>query len=182
MTNTENSLISAAELALIKRGDLKAFDRMMLRYQKAIYNHLYRLTRNADDAADLAQEAFFKVYKKRHLIDSDRNFRAWLYKIATNTCYDWFEKKKRRAELNFSEEGDLETFSAEIPYYRIDKAESLDLQAALSTLKPQYQTVIFLYYEQGFSYEEIAEIIRVPLGTVKTLLYRAKKSLEEKLK
>lgn len=174
--------IDSEILVKARKGEVKAFDLIISFYQKAIFNHIYRLVGNKDDAADLTQDTFFKIYRKHALIDPSDNFKAWLYKIATNTVYDWFDKKKRRNEFNFIEEGEIETIGAVVPYYRLDKATTMDLEMALGKIKPRYQSVIFLYYQQGFSYEEIAKIMQTPLGTVKTLLYRAKRALEEELK
>ena len=178
----EQLQIDEQTLTLVKQGDLKAFNKMMGIYQKAIFNHLYRLTGSKDDAADLAQDTFFKVYKKHQTIDPAQNFKAWLYKIATHTAYDWFAKKKRQNEMFLPDENELETIDQNLPYYRIEEANRLDLEAALNKLKPSYQTAIILYYREGFGYEEIAAIMRIPLGTVKTLLYRAKKALADELK
>lgn len=174
--------INQETLEKAKNGNLAAFNTIVITFQKAIFNHLYRLTGNRDDAADLTQDTFFKVFKKKHQIDPEQNFKAWLYKIATHTAYDWFARKKRQNEIALVEGGDLETNEQDLPYYRTEHVEVIDLENALKKIKPQYQNIIYLYYQQGFSYKEIAEIINVPLGTVKTLLFRAKKALEEELK
>lgn len=166
-------------LILAKGGNLSALNKIIIVFQKAIFNHLYRLTGNSEDAADLTQEAFFKMYKKRQLIDPEQNFRAWLYKLATNTAYDWFDKKKRRNEILL--DGDGETNEPNLPYYHIEGLK-IDLETALAKLSPKYQTIMYLYYQQGFGYEELAEIMGIPLGTVKTYLFRAKKILAEELK
>jgi RNA polymerase sigma-70 factor (ECF subfamily) len=173
--------INKDQLVLAKKGDLKAISLIITTFEKAIFNHLYRLVGNKEDAADLTQDTFFKVYKKRNLIDPEQNFKAWLYKIATNTAYDWFDQKKGKISMSLDEEGALETIEQNLPYYRIDRAEKIDLERALLRIKPQYQTVIFLFYQQGFSYDEIGNILNVPINSVKTLLYRAKKSLSEEL-
>ena len=180
MTETFN--ISVEQLELAKKGDLKATSLLITTFEKAIFNHLYRLTGDKEDAADLTQDTFVKVYKKRHLIDPKQNIKSWIYKIATNTAYDWFSKNKSKNDISLSEDDNLETIALNLPYYRIEQAEKMDLEAALDKLQPKYQNIIFLHYQQGFTYEEIAEIMHVPLGTVKTLLYRAKKALAEELK
>lgn len=177
----EHPTIDLEKLKRIKAGDLQAFNEMMLFYERAIFNHLYRLTGSKDDAADLAQDTFFKVYRFRDRIDVTKNFKSWLYKIATNTAYDWLEKKGKFSQIPLTDE-DGETKETELPYYRIDEAMKVDIAEAVSKLKPEYQTVIHLYYSQGFGYEEIADIMKLPLGTVKTMLHRAKKVLAEKLK
>ncbi len=174
--------IDPSVLDLAKAGDGPALNKIMMAFQKAIFNHLYRLTGSSADAADLTQDTFFKLYKKRHLIDPRQNFKAWLYTMATHTAYDWFDKIKRHPEIAIPEDDESETIVPITPYYRIDTATSLDMEMALKKIKPAYQTIIFLYYQQGFSYEEIAEIIKIPLGTVKTWLFRAKQDLAKELK
>lgn len=179
---TDQLIFSEETIILVKKGDLATLNKIITAFQKAIFNHLYRLTGSKEDAADLTQDTFFKLYKKRHLIDPKQNFKSYLYKIATNTAYDWFDKKKRRNEVRLEVEGEDETNEQPLPYYRMDSATAMDLEMALGKIKPSYQTVITLYYQQGFSYEEMAEILKVPLGTIKTLLYRAKKALGEEFK
>ncbi len=179
---TDPTLVSEETVILAKKGDLAAFNQIIVAFQKAIFNHLYRLTGSKEDAADLTQDTFFKLFRKRALINPNKNFKAYLYKIATNTAYDWFDKKKRRNEVNMAEEGEVETIEQQTPYLRMEIGNSVDLETAIRKIKPIYQNVIFLYYQQGFSYEELAEILKIPLGTVKTLLYRSKKALSEKLK
>ncbi len=178
---SEQLEINEALLVLVKAGDLAAFNSIITAWQKLIFNHIYRLTGSESDAADLTQETFLKVYKKRNLIDPTRNFKTWLYKVATNTTYDWFDKNKRRRDIPLPTDDESETIGPQLPYYRVDKATSIDLELALAKIKPQYRSVIFLYYQQGFTYEEIAEIMKIPLGTVKTLLYRAKQALAKEL-
>ena len=86
-------------LERLKKGQTKAFEEILSFYEKAIFNHLYRLSQNRDDAADLTQETFIKLYKNRKSVDLDKKFSSWLYKIATNCFYDWLRKKKRKPEL-----------------------------------------------------------------------------------
>lgn len=176
MNELDSHIINA-----VKHGDLAALEQVILYYQKPIFNHIYRFTSQKDDAADLTQETFIKLYKNRKFIDPDLNFRAWLYKIATNTVYDWLKKKKRHSEILFAEEDEIETNVSEAAYYSIETAELMDIEMALEKIKPQYKNVLILYYQQGFDYKEIAEILSTPIGTVKTLMHRAKKSLAEKL-
>lgn len=170
-------------LASAKQGNLKAFDALINFYQKAIYNHLYRLTNNPDDASDLAQDTFVKLFKTRSRIDSEGNFKSYLYKIATNTAYDWFKKKKARKEdLIIDDENiNFETIEADQSYYKLEELDRLGLEMALEKIKPKSKNLLLLYYQQGFNYEEIAEIMNLPLGTVKIGLYRAKKELLEKI-
>lgn len=172
--NFDTNLLIAAQ-----KGNLKAFDALINFYQTPIYNHLYRLTNNKDDAADLAQETFIKLYKTRERINADDNFRSYLYKIATNTAYDWFKKKKRHPEDLIIDAPDdyFETIEAKQSYYEVERLELIGLNMAMDKVKPAYKNILFLYYQQGFTYEEIGEIIGSPLNTVKIGLHRAKKEL-----
>ena len=164
----------------VKKGELKAFDYIVSFYQKAIYSHLYRLVNNADDALDLVQDTFIKVYKNRANIDLDKNFKSWLYKIATNTAYDWLKKKRPKIE-ELTENTDFETIDSIPSYYNIEQLKILDLVEALKTLKPDSENILRLYYQEGFTYLEISEILNIPINTVKTKISRAKSELITKL-
>jgi RNA polymerase sigma-70 factor (ECF subfamily) len=172
--NIDKNLIISA-----KNGSLTALDAIIVAYQRAIYSHLYRLVNNAEDAADLAQETFIKLYKNRDKIDPEQNFNAWLYKIATNTAYDWIKKKKRHPEDLIIDDGDFnfETIEAEQSYYKMPEIDRVGLEMALAKIKPILKNLLLLYYQQGFSYEEISVITDTPLNTVKVGLHRAKKEL-----
>ncbi len=172
----DQNLIIAA-----KQGQLKAFDSIVVFYQKAIYGHLYRLVNNSDDALDLVQETFVKVYKNGKNIDLEKNFKSWLYKIATNTAYDWLKKKKRLPLTQEIDEAiEFETINHNSSYYNMEQINNLDLEKALKSLKPAAEDILRLYYQQGFSYVEISEILAIPLNTVKTNISRAKAELLQK--
>ncbi len=162
-----------------KKGDFDSFEKILLLYEKVIFNHIYRIAGSKKDAEDLTQETFMRIYEKRSLIDPDKNFKAWLYKIATNIALDFLRKKTRQKELFLidSAEEPFETIDEEDSYYRIGR--TYDLERALGKLKPIYKTVLLLFYRDDFDYEAIAKILNVPVNTVKTHLYRAKKELKE---
>lgn len=178
---TENSRqeLSSDILAAAQKGNLKAFDAIIKFYQPAIFNHLCRLINNTDDAFDLAQETFLKLYKTHDRIDCQANFKSYLYKIATNTAYDWLKKKKRHPEdLVIDDDNiDFETIEAKQSYYKIESIDLIGLNMALDKIKPVYKNLLLLYYYQGFDYEEISRITDQPLNTVKVGLYRAKREL-----
>lgn len=171
-------------LSSAQKGGLSAFDNIVSFYQPAIFSHLYRLLNNADDAADLAQETFLKLYKTRDRINPTDNFKSYLYKIATNTAYDWLKKKRRHPEdlIIDDDDANFETIEAKLSYYQLAPLETLGLNLALDKIKPAYKNILLLYYQQGFSYEEISEIIGQPLNTVKTGFHRAKKELLRQIK
>jgi len=169
-----NVLLSA------QKGDTAAFERILSFYEKAIFNHLYRLVQDKEEAADLTQETFIKLFKNRQKIDPEANFRAYLYRIATNCAYDWFKKRDKLAE-NFiisSDDNNFETIEAQMEYYSIEEFDLLDLEKAIAQIKPEYQAVIDLYFRQGFDYAEMASILDIPINTVKTHLRRAKEALK----
>jgi len=177
--NMTDQDIDKAILLDASRGDLKAFDALITFYQKAIFNHLYRLVNNSDDASDLAQDTFVKLFKTRERINVEANFKSYLYKIATNTAYDWLKKKKNHKEDLIIDDDNVnfETIEASRSYYKLEELDRVGLDIALEKIKLKSKNLLLLYYQQGFTYEEIAEITKQPLNTIKTGLYRAKKEL-----
>ncbi|MBI3626935.1 RNA polymerase sigma factor [Candidatus Uhrbacteria bacterium] len=179
-----DSQTEPALLAKIKRGDLNAFEQMLFIYEKSIFNHLYRLVGHRQDAEDLTQETFLKVYRKAEQINPEANFRAWLYKVATNTAYDWLRKKKKLGEVlvDESENNIFETIPAKESYDSIENKETQEEMAqALGTLKPIYKSVLMMYYYHDLSYQEIADALSLPINTVKTHIHRAKLALRQNL-
>lgn len=165
-------------LKSLKTGNIDAFEKILLLYEKVIFNHIYRMTGNKKDAEDLTQEVFIRLYVKRSHINPEENFKAWLYKIATNIALDFLRKKTRQKELFLidSDREPFETIDEEDSYYRIER--TYDLERALDKLKPIHKTVLLLFYKDDFDYEAIAKILNIPINTVKTNLYRAKKELK----
>lgn len=174
--NEKELLLSA------KRGEMWAFEELIRLYERGVFGYLLRLTGDKEDAQDVAQETFLKVFNSISSYDTERPFKAWIYTIATRTLYDWFRKKKVRKELYIIDDEDsgFETIDETDAYKRIDTGH--DLEIALKKIKPAYKSVLLLYYMQGFTYEEIAKILSEPLGTVKTNIRRAKIALRDILK
>ncbi len=166
-------------LRKLKAGDLESFEKVLFHYEKAIFSYLYRLSASRAEAEDLTQEVFLKVYQKRKLIDPAQNFKSWLYTMATNAFYDRLRKKGRRPELFLEEENSFETISGDSTYLYIDRRK--DIESALERLRPDYKTVIILFYREGFSYQEIGQMLSLSINTVKTYLRRAKESLRKYL-
>ncbi|MEN9613911.1 MAG: hypothetical protein RLZZ347_218 [Candidatus Parcubacteria bacterium] len=172
--------------AVLKRliaGDPKAFEEILTQYEKPIFNHLLRLTQDYDDASELLQTTFIKVYTKRSHIDPAGSFKNWLYKIATNVAYDFFRKKKREQLVFLDDESVFETIEGDTAYSTIDTEIAVhDLKEALVKIRPHHRTILLLYYKEELSYAEIADILGLPINTVKTHLRRAKIELETFLK
>jgi len=173
-----------------KQGDITAFDELVRRYEKQVYNFAYRMAGNYDDANDIASEAFIKVYNAIDTFRGDANFTTWLFRIVTNLYLD--ERKRSKAHMNIplDEYIDLEESSVtrqiEDPspglQEVIEAGERADVLARAICDLPDYQRImVLLFHTQGKSYEEIAEIIGLPIGTVKSRLNRARLALKEKL-
>ena len=162
-------------------GDLEAFEYILSFYEKMIYNYCLRILKNSQNAKDVTQETFIKVYTHRKKIDLDKNIKTWIFTIATNTTYDFLRSKKRKREISLDEEN--ETNSSFETYYS-SKEEGLvsDVDKALEQINPEYRKVLLLFYQQGFEYKEIAEILGMPINTVKTHISRGKEQLKELLK
>ena len=185
--------VSAEEKALIercKRGDLAAFNDLVRKYEKQVYNFAYRLTGNYDDANDVAQDAFLRVFNAIGTFRGDASFSTWLFRITTNVFLD--DRKRAKAHPHSSLDEYLELEESRVarqiedpsptPEAVLEEAERTQLlQSAIGSL-PEYQrAMVTLYHGQQKSYEEIAEIMDLPLGTVKSRLNRARLSLKEKL-
>lgn len=173
---TDDQIIHAAQ-----QGSLESFNELVLRYQDYIYSVTYRIMGEADSAADAAQDTFLTAYRKLHLFQGG-NFRAWLARIATNTCYDELRKRKRRPqdyleELPGNERPDGAPVPANDPTPE-QEAQRADLQAAIqrciNELRDEQRSVLVLSDVQGMSYQEIAEATESSLGTVKSRLSRAR--------
>jgi len=164
-----------------KSGNIKAFEDILSVYEKPIFNYIRRWANRRQDAEDLTQDVFIRVYKSLKSIDLQKSFKAWLYKIATNVVYDWLRKKQGKIELFTIDDGihDFETIESDSSYINIESAK--DLEAALEKIKPVYKNVLLLFYHDDLSYQEIADALNLPINTVKVCLYRAKKSLKAKL-
>ncbi|MGD0709773.1 MAG: sigma-70 family RNA polymerase sigma factor [Bacteroidales bacterium] len=175
----------------INKGDQKAYADLMGNYKDSIYFMLLKMTNNADDADDLTIEAFGKAFKKLHQYTPDYAFSTWLFKIASNNCIDFIRKKKK---MTFSidkpfEDAEGNEMAQNIPANTPDPEENFIkkqkvklMREVVETLKPRYRKLIEMRYFQELSYEEIADELKLPLGTVKAQLFRAREFLYNILK
>jgi RNA polymerase sigma factor (sigma-70 family) len=170
-------------------GDQRAFAELMDRYRDAIYYMLLKMVNNASDAEDLTIEAFGKAFKNITQYAPNYAFSTWLFKIATNNCIDFIRKKKaNHVSLNHNDE-EHEKASIDIQAPVMDPEETLIneqkiklMRSVVSKLKPRYRKLIELRYFNELSYEEIAEELELPIGTVKAQLFRARELLYNILK
>jgi len=170
-----------------KRGDISAFEDLISGYEKKVYNTAYRFFNNAEDAMDVSQEIFIKVFTSLRRFREDSSFSTWLYRIAVNTCID-FLRKKREDVLPIKEEIVMDDkielgFHTELPEEFVEKQEAKQaIMKAISTLPEEQRICIILRDVQGFSYTEISDILSCSLGTVKSRLFRGRRALKENLK
>lgn len=172
---------------LIVHGNTDAFNELITRYQKQIYSLAYRLTNNIDDAKDLTQEAFIKIYLALGKYDDSRPFSPWMYKIATNIIYSKLRNRKSRLQEVSLHNGidflpliaSVETHPEE--YSIINENQSL-VQQAISELNDRYRVPIVMKYLENLSYKDISGLLDLPIKTVETRLYRGKILLQNRLK
>ena len=171
-----------------QKGDLDAFNRLVLAYQDMVYNQAYRVIGEPDAAEDATQEAFISAYRKIHTYRGG-SFKAWLLRIVTNACYDELRRRKRRptTPLEPADEFDEEIESprwladtGEAPEDTALRAElSLAIQNCLNNLSDDFRTVVILVDIQGMDYSEAADIMGTPLGTIKSRLARARRGMRQ---
>jgi RNA polymerase sigma-70 factor (ECF subfamily) len=169
-------------------GDLDAFNQVILTYQSQVYNQAYRIIGEPDAAADAAQEAFISAYRKLHTYRGG-SFKSWLLRIVSNACYDEFRRRKRQPVVPLNPENpegeELETVDwledpGETPEEIAERADlSQAIQNCLDRLDLDFKTIVVLVDIQGFDYAAAAEITDSPLGTVKSRLARARKSMQD---
>ncbi|HLJ62011.1 MAG TPA: sigma-70 family RNA polymerase sigma factor [bacterium] len=170
--------------------ELARYDAIVQRYARHVYNVAYRMTGNEADARDLSQEAFLRVYRALRRVEPDAPLESWLYRIVSNLHIDLLRKRPRgRVEsLDAPVETPRGEFLREMPDpasspEAIIEREQLDatIQRVLGTLSEDLRMVVVLSDVEGYSYEEIAMSLRVPLGTVKSRLHRARQILQQRL-
>lgn len=172
------------------KGDQKAYEELVNRYKGQLHNLMYRMVHSMQEAEDLVQEAFMKAFGSLANFNYEYAFSTWLYKIATNNCIDHLRKKKLQT---FSIDAPIEykdsTYTMEIPdltYYpdkeMIRNERNSLIKVAIDSLPEKYKTVIYLRHSDELSYEEIASMLNIPIGTVKARIFRAREMLNRFLK
>lgn len=178
-----------ALVARILEGDRDRFTELVTRYERRVINYVYRITHRYEDAHDLAQEIFVKVFLALDRYDPKYQFSTWLFRIAQNSAIDAL-RKKSLSEVSLTRPADEESPSKEREFadggvspYRAMKNKQLGaaIDKAVEKLPPDYRELIQLRHFAELSYEEIATMKRLPLGTVKNKLFRARNLLKEVL-
>jgi RNA polymerase sigma factor (sigma-70 family) len=169
-----------------RKGDQQAYGELLGRYRDAIYFMLLKMVNSPVDAEDLTIEAFGKAFKNIDQYTPNFAFSTWLFKIATNNCID-FIRKKRASHVSLDQTMDGEDtlapssmIQSDVPdpeSNMINKQKIKHMRNVVSKLKPRYRTLVELRYFKEYSYEEIAEELDIPIGTVKAQLFRARELL-----
>ena len=163
------------------RGKVEAYNLLVSRWEKRVYNYLLRLTRNREDALDLTQDVFLKAYQNLRKLDDPGRFAPWMYRIAHNEAYSMF--RKRRPETDVDEiEPEVTGTKVTIGGSSVFPIElSLAVSSALDRLTVEQREAVVLKVYQGFKFEEMAEILSCPVSTIKSRLYTALELLKVEL-
>lgn len=176
---------SAALIKKINSGDTRAFQSLIEDFQRLVYHIVFRMVANAADRQDVCQDIFVKVYQNLSQFQHESKLSTWIAKIAYNTAINHLKKKKVPLFDDRAVEG--ESIETQMSGYAgpDDFAEERDLSDRLKKeieqLPMQFRTILTLYHLEEMSYSEIAEILKLPAGTVKSYLFRARKLLKERL-
>lgn len=170
-------------------GDQRACRDLVRRYERPVYSVLMRVVRRSEDAEDLVQETFVKVFKALDRYDPERPFAAWIFTIASRLAIDHFRRRRvQTVSLNVSDPGSGEerTMDVEDPGLKPDEItsnaeEELQTSTLIDSLPEHYRIVVLLRHQQDLSYEEIAEALHLPLGTVKARIHRARALLKDRI-
>ena len=163
------------------RGAVEAYNLLVSRWEKRVYNYLLRLTSNREDALDLAQDVFLKAYQNLRKLEDPARFGPWLYRIAHNEAYSMFRRRRPETDVDDLEPegvgtgivvGGSSVFPIEL---------SLAVSSALGRLSPEQREAVVLKVYQGFKFDEMAEILTCPVSTVKSRLYTALELLKDEL-
>lgn len=171
------------------KGDAHAFEELVIRYQGQVYNLCLRMTGNPEDAADMTQEAFLKVWKHLDGFQFDAAFATWLYRLVSNCCLDFLRSQKRRPTVSLTVENeedgeqimDVADAQPTPEEAAISNEEKEQLHLAMSQLDDEQRQILTLRVVNDLSYADIAEILEIKEGTVKSRLSRARENLRKKL-
>lgn len=182
MSADDNRLI-----AQCLQGDTAAFGELVRRYQERLYHSVFRLVEHSEDARDVVQDAFLSAYQSLDGFKGDSRFFTWLYRIAINAAISFQRKQRAAVRMETLGDGDrtfepLDPSEQNRPDFALEQAEQgLRVREALNRLSPEHRAVLVLKDMEGQKYETMAEILQVPIGTIRSRLHRARLELRELL-
>ncbi len=181
----------AAIIARFQRGDNSAFDELVQRHQRRAYRYAFRLTRNPDEAADVVAESFLRVYRSIGSFKGESCFTTWLYRVETNSFLDMRKKANARPTTSLDDvlQVDDGTLEMQIVDHRegaiehVERGERISIVTRAMKKLPEHQrAILVMYHAESMSYEDIAQTLSLPIGTVKSRLNRARLSLRDVLR
>lgn len=165
-------------------GDANAFEELVLKYEKTVYNLALRMVGDRDDASDMTQEAFIKAYGSLSSFRGDSKFSVWIYRITTNVCLDFLRSKSRKQQVSLTVSDDDEDAQLDIPDPKADPEQQLikkismqSVEEGLKTLPDKQRQILVMRELGGMSYAEIGKALSIEEGTVKSRIFRARKRL-----
>ena len=180
--------LSDAVLENALRGDVAAFEEVVAFHEKLVYNIAYRMLNNPEDASDITQESFIRLYKHIRSFESAGHIKSWLCRVAQNLCVDELRRRKGKPTKSLDETLEFEDSSASLQFAddgptpeetAILQEDLSHLERAIAKLPEEYRAMIVLRDLGGLSYQEVAEITELEMGTVKSRLSRARMRLKE---
>lgn len=159
----------------VRKGDVEAYNLLVSRWEKRVFNYLLRLTGSPDASLDLSQDVFLKAWQNIRKLDDAARFGPWLFRIAHNEAYSLFRKRRPEADREDPERMERE------PARSVAPELTLAVSAALDRLSPEQREAVVLKVYQGFKFEEMAEILAIPISTIKSRLYTALDLLKTEL-
>ncbi|MDD2509884.1 MAG: sigma-70 family RNA polymerase sigma factor [Syntrophomonas sp.] len=182
-----------SEQVLVKKsmeGDTQAFEKLVLQYQNKVYALSFRYMGNEDDAYDMSQEVFLKAFRSLKTFKGNSSFGTWIFRITTNVCLDELRRRKRRIVPLSLDEAAVTSRGIEVEREMVDPLPPVDrvyeqkelsqyIQGLLDQMKPEHKAVIILRDTMDLSYNEIADVLKCSVGTVKSRLSRARSLLRK---
>lgn len=177
-------------VARVQKGDSRAFDMLVLKYQHRIFGLISRYVHDADEVQDVAQEAFIKAYRALPKFRGDSAFYTWLYRIAINTAKNYLVSRSRRPPGSDVEIEDAEYYASGGALHEIETPENAlfgaelkaVVEAAIRELPEDLRTAVTLREFDGLSYEDIADIMDCPIGTVRSRIFRAREAIDSQVR
>ena len=162
-------------IAYARRGDVDAYNVLVSRWEKRVFNYLYRLVNAREEAQDLAQDVFLKAWQNLRKLEDVSKFPSWLFRIAHNEAYSLLRKNRPDTEML------TETPAGEERARLFPMETALAIRSALTRLSPEQREVVLLKVYEGFKFEEIAQVLHAPVSTIKSRLYSGLDMLKEAL-
>lgn len=186
---TESGDVDAQLVARVQKGDKRAFDMLVVKYQHKIYSLVSRLVNDASEVQDVTQESFIKAYRALPNFRGESAFYTWLYRIAVNTAKNYLVSRNRRPPGTDIDIDDAAQFGSEAGLRDTDSPEQLlqgeqmikIVDRAIAALPDDLRTALSLREFDGLSYEEIAEVMQCPVGTVRSRIFRAREAIDKEL-